>query len=76
MNTTKPDGGQAFPWLDADNPHPGMGLRDWFAGMALQGMAASEHWESNFDATKPEYLADVARAAYAAADSMIQQREK
>lgn len=46
MNTTTPnDGGPAFPFTPTDRSgqcapaEPGMTLRDWFAGMALQGQA-------------------------------------
>ena len=32
------DGGPAFPNVWEDNPSPGMSLRDWWAGLAMQGM--------------------------------------
>lgn len=54
MNDTKQhdDGGPAFPVAGhtGENPeltaygklgHPGMSLRDWFAGMALQGLLSN-----------------------------------
>jgi len=49
----KKDGGPAFPIPPIDNgpgniksqPHYGMSLRDWFAGMALQGILAGRYWE-------------------------------
>ena len=38
------DGGPAFPnahfW--EDNPSPGMSLRDWWAGLAMQGMMSND----------------------------------
>ena len=36
------DGGPAFPCNSPNGKetHPGMSLRDWFAGMAMQGMLA------------------------------------
>lgn len=46
--------------------HPGMSLRDWFAGMALQGILSANY---NVDQT-------VAREAYASADAMIAERAK
>ena len=36
----KHNGGPAFPWKDSFNSNDGMSLRDWFAGMALQGLLA------------------------------------
>lgn len=73
MNTIQDDGGAAFPGL-----HPnmecrfadsGMSLRDWFAGMALQGTAANpafhrEKWETH------------AAACYKAADAMLAARKE
>ena len=57
MNTPQNDGGAAFPheavkWnsdagiyvKDCENYYPGMSLRDWFAGQALQGLLASGHF--------------------------------
>ena len=52
----------------------GMTLRDWFAGMALQGMlcanapAMDEVTDQNVDAV-------LAREAYASADAMLKARE-
>ncbi len=68
---SKPDGGQAFPLDVHDTEGPGfyntgMSLRDWFAGMALQGMASY----TNRQAT------GVAATAYAIADAMIAERDK
>jgi len=55
-------GGKAIP-----EPPP-QGLRDWFAGMALQGIYANE--------TLNELDSDTcAKWAYAAADSMINARD-
>ena len=69
------DGGSAFPHpgyhgIDGkfvDVPHQGMTLRDWFAGMALQGFAA--HPDNN-DWTREE----VARDSYGWADAMLAER--
>ena len=68
--TNKPDGGCAFPYVcETYVPEPGMSLRDWFAGMALQGMLA--------DGDHAEVLNEkMAEFAYHMADAMIEQREK
>ncbi len=61
-------GGPAFPFIDSTSPleHPGMTLRDWFAGMAMQGICASGPGISN---------PVIAAEAYALADAMLKQRE-
>ena len=72
------DGGSAFPWtetvgldpMDSDGGlvydvrHPGMTLRDWFAGQALAGLVASIE--------APE---DHARDAYRIAEAMLRVRQ-
>lgn len=74
---TRSTGGQAFPGTDY-NPYsglktftPGMSLRDWFAGQALQ-MEWSGRWD---DAAQPITCETVAKYAYAIADAMIKERE-
>ena len=70
----KNDGGPAFPSgaLDVvrdkvESPvHDGMTLRDWFAGHALAGLAATNAQSS------PEHYA---LAAYMMADAMLAARE-
>jgi hypothetical protein len=64
------DGGPAFPVAEdhkvaADIPWTcGMSLRDWFAGQALAGgMSAADATDAN-----------IARAAYRLADSMLEVR--
>jgi hypothetical protein len=90
--TTPNDGGPAFPsYKPAENRSgfnapvlqakyfAGMSLRDWFAGQALAGMAASELWTDNFDfssSAKEKWLPDVAKVAYLAADAMLQARSQ
>jgi len=94
------DGGLAFPGKryemlkiagkdekeEISVTHSGMSLRDWFAGMALQGLIASmsteyacknltEEMEYNRDPKRrPEWT--VARSAYHYADAMIAERTK
>lgn len=72
MSNKIKDGGEAFP---AGYGKDGMSLRDWFAGMALQGMLAAnspcmpEVSDKNVDAI-------LARESYASADAMIAERQK
>lgn len=80
MNQQK-DGGPAFPQIDTRTAgengdyrqetysYGGMTLRQWYAGQALIGLAASNngHWFGAQDT--PE----MARRAFAAADAMLAQ---
>jgi hypothetical protein len=67
------DGGPAFPISDQRAPDgtgimqgsPGMSLRDWFAGMALQGLIANPVLYSNIDRVE---------RAYSFADAMLAER--
>jgi len=69
------DGGPAFPHHDSGDTgtRPGMSLRDWFAGQAMQGLIASKpEW-----LTKLQYLDgvhEIVARAYEAADAMIEAR--
>ena len=65
------DGGAAFPLQDSNTftLNTGMSLRDWFAGMALQGYASN----TDENCTAPEKLAEW---AYADADAMLKVRDK
>ena len=74
------DGGPAFPCkgieYDPDFPgalqsvsYSGMSLRDWFAGMAMQGQIIADQRAAD----NPEKAAE---RAYANADAMIKEREK
>lgn len=59
----KPENPQAFP---LDHWQRGMTLRDYFAGQALAGFAASHH------ATPATWVEDrVARSCYEAANAML-----
>lgn len=72
MSTTN-DGGPAFPLEDWDDSikskrrETGMSLRDWFAGMALQGMLAN----AEIKIERGTY----ASVAYRHADQMLVARE-
>ncbi len=71
------DGGPAFPHIQLHEPPevsnastvPGMSLRDWFAGMALQGLLANTN---KLRINGIEMLYDA--AAYQIADAMIIRR--
>jgi hypothetical protein len=75
MSTTQQqidDGGTAFPssqygFVAPDGHTTGMSLRDWFAGMALQGLTSTARWTTSHD---------LSLTAYAIADAMIEARKK
>lgn len=76
------DGGSAFPRTEAhpsyDFPldHPGMSLRDYFAGRALSVLADSvmkSGCDEGFSPTKAAAVA--AKASYCLADAMIAARQ-
>jgi hypothetical protein len=65
------DGGPAFPtqdWQAVGNTHPGMTLRDWFAGQALAGFAANPRM---IDSRSPATLEIVSEWSFEAADAML-----
>lgn len=64
----RPDGYPAFPTGYGGKNHPGMTLRDYFAGQAISGLVN----EAN-DMTGPR---EIALAAYAIADAMLAERNK
>ena len=71
MTNQPNDGGPAFPVVDALNEVScsGMSLRDWFAGMAMQGIYASDvhnQWRAE----------KAAKSAYRTADAMLKAREQ
>lgn len=65
----KDNGGPAFPFDNAIDGWDGMSLRDWFAGMVLQGDLANP--SVGFET--PE---TAAKSAYEQADAMIAERGK
>lgn len=85
---SKKDGGPAFPQMCADAldigmVHDGMTLRDWFAGMALQGMVAAMRSDEGAaaynDIAESEGLTPpqlVAALAYRYADAVIAEGTK
>ncbi|MCL2556888.1 MAG: hypothetical protein FWE09_00250 [Treponema sp.] len=65
----KKDGGPAFPVIESFGTesvctHPGMELRDWFAGQALAGMMA-----------RPNLCGEDVHDCYRIADAMLAARE-
>lgn len=74
----KSDGGQAFPFVTDDDKAEhltvewGMSLRDWFAGMALQGLLAMCAGEN----VNPGTAEKAAEVAYEHADAMLNERNK
>ena len=74
------NGGPAFPIPPIDNgpgniksqAKPGMTLRDWFAGMAMQGILVEN---SEGAGTATFNWRQRAEAAYKAADAMLKARE-
>ena len=79
---SQPDGGPAFPGMWQQEPagnwmwETGMTLRQWFAGMALQGIIASPKNHSIEVNHKKVYVTsaeEISQAAFAYADAMLQQ---
>ncbi len=73
------DGGPAFAGLAGDDG-AGMSLRDWFAGMAFQGMCANEVWCAEVKGWARDKNRDgrelIAKQAYELTDAMLTERDK
>jgi hypothetical protein len=78
------DGGPAFPISDLEaaglqrenaTGHPGMSLRDWFAGQALAGWLASYGDTHEHPATVSGGADRIADLSYQLADALLQSRE-
>ncbi len=69
-----------FPQIIADNDEPGMTLRQWYAGMALQGWIANLRDAADDYDDEPEAFAQhqraVAKACYGYADAMIEEEKE
>jgi hypothetical protein len=63
----KETGGQAFPCQGRIGAEKGMTLRDYFAGMAMQGLIVNGDYK---------LFADCGYLAYVIADTMIEERKK
>lgn len=64
--TTPPDGGPAFPCGPENSDHPGMSLRDFFAGQAIAGLGLTDE--------ETDSWGGVAAYAYGLADAMLKER--
>ena len=64
------DGGPAYPTSFFSDP--GMSLRDWFAGKAMQGMLSAD--EATLDIDGEMLGIKRARTAYAIADALLAAR--
>lgn len=81
---TKDDGGPAFPLPEWSYPHgvsgikiqEGMSLRDWFAGMAMQGMLAHSTRYKPRPGTSANWHEAISEEAYQLADAMIAEGKK
>lgn len=56
-------------------PSGGLSKREFFAAMAMQGMAASDDWAGNFD-TDPVFLKKAMDVAVKSADALINELNK
>jgi hypothetical protein len=86
----KDNGGSAFASIEYDQneghwegrypiheQHPGMSLRDYFAGQATIGMTELVSWTESMSGTHHLWdPKDIAKRAYRIADAMIAEREK
>lgn len=70
MSNTINDGGPAFPTQNGCRNDEGMTLRDWFAGMALQGIINNDNAFANMSDR------DIAENCWTAADAMLAARER
>ena len=84
MSEKNADGGRAFPRAGSEwdgnlfdhrlaNHQDGMSLRDWFAGMALQGLLVW-HARAIPECSIEEPILDYPIAAYKMADAMLKVR--
>ena len=68
MSENIDDGGPAFPVDRAARKHDGMSLRDWFAGMAMNGLLSDPRYEGTHE--------QAAEYSYRMADAMLAERKK
>ena len=56
----------------------GMSMRDYFAGLAMQGLVSFGGWNAEYVMQDPEQRAadSVSEAAYKYADAMLEERKK
>ena len=84
MSDKPDDGGPAFPYRCCEGPGQdktyhfatGMSLRDWFAGMALQGIIAGSVSLGELDNGIRSVVDSEALASYMITDAMLAERDK
>lgn len=72
---TTPDK-HAFPSAAIDPQFGGMSLRQWYAGMAMQGWMASYDVNCDHPCQNEHVAANIARWSFSLADAMIAEGEK
>ena len=70
---TPEDGGAAFPVAHSYLIQPGMSLRDYFAGKAMEGMLANPKLQEQILKAGQSWIEE---SAYAVADAMLRARER
>lgn len=76
MNEKIKTGGSAFP-KNYGIPNEGMTLRDYFAGLAMQGLLSNKHMgDAALHGSAQELLKEISEAAYEFADTMLAERER
>jgi hypothetical protein len=71
------DGGPAFPHGNPTHGgHPGMTLRDWFTGQALNGILSNPALCDGSEGSLEEVADGFAKTAEAIADAMIARRKE
>ena len=84
MKKLKDEGGPAFPVEAFAAQHaPGMSLRDWFAGQAMNGLASDTgddplplSHDDTPDTARRRYWEAIAATSYEIADAMLKERSK
>lgn len=74
----KNDGGPAFPVVSSNglgHVSDGISIRDWFAGMALQGMNANTGL-IKVSTSLEICFENMSKIAYEQADAMLKERDK
>ncbi len=73
--TVRKDGGPAFPHYVEG--HPGMSLRDWFAGQIAAAITARDDYQQPISIeTMPAMGEWIASFSYIIADAMLEERDK
>lgn len=73
---SKPENPQAFPVESDITQHPGMTLRDYFAGQALVVYIGRNSNYTLAGHQSPAWPEEIAKACYEMADAMLAERSK